>query len=309
MLRYALLLLPVLTACSPAPDETTGAVIPEFEYSPANAQPTPTPSLTPGLNHFVFRSWPGPEVPVWVYVPLSAEAESAPIMFMMHGAKRGAARYLSEWDQVAEAEGFIVVAPEFSKALFPSSSSYNRGRVFEPGTLERHAQSDWTFSTLEPIFDLVLAGLDSEQDRYTLYGHSAGSQFAHRYMYFVPDARVKRFLPANAGWYTMPDLDIEYPYGLKGTGVTPEQLRAVLENDVVVLLGDQDNDPNHESLRRSAGADLQGTHRFARGKTFYETARASAEQLNADFAWEMRVVQGVAHKNGGIAAASGDLIE
>ena len=306
-LTLSLLLLILLAGCQPAPSEdaeqnltATGA---------DRALPTATPELTPGLNHFYFLSYPGPEIPVWVYVPLDVDRSSAPILFMMHGAKRGAARYLAEWDQIAEAEGFIVVAPEFSRPLFPGSATYNRGRVFVGGSLDRNDRSIWTFSAIEPIFDLVIEGLDSRQTEYTLYGHSAGSQFTHRFLYFMPDARVKRFLPANAGWYTMPDLETDYPYGLKGTGVTAEQLKAMLEKDVVILLGDRDNDPDHESLRRSAGANEQGPHRFARGQKFYETAKASAESLDAEFAWRMRVVPGVAHKNGGIAAASGDLVE
>ncbi len=308
MLRLTLsLLLALLVGCQPAPSER---VEPDLTATGADkALPTATPELTPGLNHFYFLSYPGPEIPVWVYLPQNVDTSSAPILFMMHGAKRGAARYLAEWDQIAEAEGFIVVAPEFSRLLFPGSAAYNRGRVFDNGSLDRNEPTIWTFSAIEPIFDLVVDGLDGGQTEYTLYGHSAGSQFTHRFMYFMPDARVKRFLPANAGWYTMPDLDIDYPYGLKGTGVTADELRALLEKDVVVLLGDQDNDPSHESLRRSPGADLQGAHRFARGQTFYETAKASAESLGAEFAWQMRVIPGVAHKNGGIAAASGDLVE
>ena len=47
----------------------------------------------------------------------------------------------------------------------------------------------------------------------------------HRYLYYVPEARVSRFIAANAGWYTMPDFSIGYPYGLKDAGIEEDALR------------------------------------------------------------------------------------
>lgn len=266
-------------------------------------------SLGTGLTHFRFSEWAGPELPVWVYVPGDIDMKTAPIMVMMHGAKRGAARYLAEWDDVAEANGFIVVAPEFSAEQFPKSAKYNLGNRLQDDGETQNDEAVWTFSAIEPIFDRVVTDACSDQQTYTLYGHSAGSQFIHRFMYFKPDARVRRFLPANAGWYTMPDLETPYPYGLGGTGIAEVQLKRVLEKDVVILLGDQDTDANHSSLRRTTEAMAQGEHRFARGRMFYEVAKANADKFGADFGWRIRTVEGVAHSNGGIAAASGDLVE
>lgn len=299
MLRIAVIALTsLLTACQ------------AFDTAPHSARTGErVPVLSEGLTHLYFEGWDGPTISLWVYVPRNIDPASAPIMVMMHGAKRGAARYLSEWDAIAEQEGFIVVAPEFSKADFPRSQQYTRGNVYPADSLIRNPEPTWTFSAIVPSFEYVRDLLGGTQTRFALYGHSAGSQFAHRFMFFKPDAPVSRFLLANAGWYTFADLDIGFPYGLKGTGLTETDLRAALEKDVVVLLGNADNDPNHESLRRSEGAMTQGDHRFARGQTFYRAAEATAAHLGADFGWRIRIVDGVAHSNGGIAAASGDLID
>jgi len=210
-------------------------------------------NISAGLNHMYFSNWAGPRVPVWVYVPDTVDPKKAPIMIMMHGAKRGAARYLSEWDQVADREGFIVIAPEFTRTDFPGSASYNLGNRHNRDDDTANDETVWSFSAIEPIFDHVVEKLGSEQSTYTLYGHSAGSQFTHRFMYFKPEARTKRYLAANAGWYTFPDLNTPYPAGLGGLGLTDEDLKAYLEKDVVILLGDQDNDPTHESLKRDDG--------------------------------------------------------
>jgi len=269
-----------------------------------------TSALRDGLTHLYFRGWNDQPLPVWLYVPHGIDRKTAPILFMMHGANRGAARYLSEWDHHADEGGFIVIAPEFNKDQFPSSRQYQRGNVHADSLLIlRNPEVEWTFSAIEPIFDHVKGLLGSEQDCYTIYGHSGGSQFTHRFLLFKEKTRAKQFLPANAGWYTFADLTIEYPYGLQGSGVTEEQLKAALQKNVTVLLGDRDTDPNHSSLRRTKEALAQGEHRFARGQAFYENAKRNAERYGVPFGWRLGIAKGVSHSNSGMASASWKLID
>ena len=53
-------------------------------------------------------------------------------------------------------------------------------------------------------------------EEYSLFGHSAGAQVAHRFLYFIHPNRASRTVLANSGYYTMPIEEISYPYGLKG---------------------------------------------------------------------------------------------
>lgn len=260
------------------------------------------------INRFIFSDWAGPKIPVWVYLPKGVDMKKAPILIMMHGAKRGAHRYLKEWQPLAQNKGVIVIAPEFSKADFPSSKHYNLGYVFANDHALRKEEK-WTFSSIESIFDTVVLAIKSKQTHYTIYGHSAGSQFVHRYLYYKSNARVKRYIAANAGWYTLPSLNEIYPYGLKNSGVSKEHLKTALSKDVVVLLGDQDTDIHHESLRRTPQAMRQGAQRFARGLSFYEEGLKQAKILGSDFGWKKRIVKGVAHSNGGMAKGAIDLVE
>lgn len=258
------------------------------------------------ISRFMFDDWTGPAIPVWTYVPSGVDAKTAPITFMMHGAKRNPARYLLEWVPHAQDHGFVVVAPEFSRRDFRGSRRYNRGNVSyrEGGRYIDVVESQWSFSAIEPLFDHALEALASEQTGYTLYGHSAGSQFAHRFLFHKPDARVKLVLAANAGWYTMPDPEIAYPYGLLDSGVSPQALEHAFRTPVVILLGDQDIDVNSSSLNRTDGAMRQGTHRYSRGLRFLATASEQAARLGVPLGWQIERVQGVGHSNSGMAKAA-----
>ena len=68
-----------------------------------------------------------------------------------------------------------------------------------------------------------------------------------------------------------------------------------------ILLGEDDNDPNHSSLRKTEEAMRQGKHRFERGHYFFNTAQAMADSLGVEFNWILDTVPGVGHSNTGMA--------
>lgn len=230
---------------------------------------------------------------MWYYLPEQAQPDT-PVLFVMHGVKRDANRYRDEWQPHAQKHGFIIVAPEFSEAAFPGSAGYNYG-----GTLDDKGRpqprEEWSFGLLEPIFDAVKAAAGNRSARYSIYGHSAGAQFVHRYLCFVPEARVEKAIAANAGWWTLPDLSVEFPYGLHGSVLDEAGLKTMLQRPLVVLLGTADTDPNHPYLRRSTEAMAQGAHRFARGQFFFAAGQKQAEQLGVPFGWKLATAPDVGH--------------
>lgn len=267
------------------------------------------PPLAEGKGRFVLTDWGGPPVPVWTYVPTQSEVARLPIVVVMHGTGRDADRYRNEWAAVAQLNRFIVLAPEFSKRRFPDTEGYNLGNVFKRDLTERNPEESWAFSALEPLFGSVVRFLGSVQDTYTLFGHSAGSQFVHRFLLYKPGARVDRYIAANAGWYTMLDFDTPYPYGLAEAGIDVEVLKTAFGRDVVVLLGNLDNDPAHPSLRRTPEAMMQGPHRYARGQAYFESAGKAAQALGVPFNWRLEVVEYAKHSNGEMAIAAAALIQ
>jgi hypothetical protein len=130
----------------------------------------------------------------------------------------------------------------------------------------------------------------------------------HRFLYYKPDARVSKAILANAGWYTMPDFGVDYPYGLSESGVDHDVLTGYFGRNVTVLLGDADIDTSDDDLRRTPEAELQGPHRLARGHTFFRVAKAKAKALGVDFNWRIRIVPGAEHSNAQMTPAAAKLV-
>jgi len=265
-------------------------------------------ALAAGDAEWQFAGWAGPAIAVRTFVPDDA-SDSTPIVIVMHGWSREAQRYFADWRELGAARGFIVVVPHFPVEDFPSSTHYNLGHVFDEKTGRKRPEPEWTFSAIEPLFDEVVARTGSKQTQYTLFGHSAGSQFVHRFLYYMPEARVRRFIAANAGWYTMPDFDTEYPYGLEDAAIDKDQLIAAFGKDMVLLLGREDVDYTDPDLRKTPEANRQGKNRFARGLTMFNVAKTNAEKLGADLKWRLMIVDNAGHVNAQMAPAAAQLVE
>lgn len=251
---------------------------------------------------YLFKSWTGPAIRVYLTRPAGLAPER-PVVFVMHGAGRNAREYRDQWHDLAIEHDFLLVVPEFSDRSFPGAERYNLGNVFaRDGSLQD--EREWTYAAIEPLFDDVRSRYGLSAESYSMYGHSAGAQFVHRFILHVSGARVSQVVVANAGWYMMPDAATEFPYGLKGSAVDRKRLEQALQLPVTVLLGDRDNDPDHPSLRKAAPALAQGEHRLARGHAFFETARNAAAQLEVPFGWRLEIVAGADHDNRLMAPAA-----
>jgi hypothetical protein len=197
--------------------------------------------------------------------------------------------------------------PQFSNADFSGSLGYNTGYFTEEDGSPR-ARARWSFAAIEPLFDDARMRFGTSVARYSIYGHSAGAQFVHRYVLFMPEARLTKAVAANAGWYTMPDHATGFPYGLGKTPVSQQDLGAALGKPLTVLLGTADTDRADPDLRKTPEADAQGPHRYARGQAFYARGQAAAAASGGPFGWTLQEVPGVAHSNAGMAAAAAVLI-
>ncbi len=255
-------------------------------------------NLPAGKGSFVYTQ-AGKHVQVWFYLPEDAKPDT-PVVIVMHGVGRNGEDYLNDWLPHAQKTKFLLVVPEFSKTEFPGAEGYNYGNTVNTAG---HAlpREQWSFNMIEPIFDAVRTRTGNRTERYRLFGHSAGSQFVQRFVYFVPAARLESVVCANAGWYMLPDLSVTFPYGLKNTPVTEADLRHALALPLTVLLGTSDVDPEAKSLRHTPESDAQGMYRYARGKFFMAQAEAAAKKFQMPLAWRAATAPGVAHSDKNIA--------
>ncbi len=260
---------------------------------------TDGPSEPPvGRSEFVFEQG-GKHVRVRHFVPEGFTADT-PIVFVLHGVLRNGEQYLKDWMPYASERRFLLVVPEFSQPEFPGAHGYQDGNLTTPAGKATPRES-WSYNMIEPIFDAVRARCHSRCARYSLYGHSAGAQFVHRFICFAPRARLLRAVSANAGSYMLPDASREFPYGFGGLGPGAAGLRAALAQPLVVLLGTADIDPHHKDLPHSPEAEAQGPFRLARGKFFFACGERAAAALGAPFGWTLSFAPGIAHSDKGMA--------
>lgn len=269
-------------------------------------------ALEPGDGRFLFQDPAentGKKVPVWYFKPKDFTSDT-PIVFVMHGVSRNADGYRNAWIYLAEHHKLLILAPEFTKENFPKSHAYALGGVMTrsaDGGRMPAPESKWAFYIVDRIFDRVRAALPTRLTRFALFGHSAGAQFVHRYMTFTGGEKVAIALAANAGWYTLPDDTIAFPYGLGGTGLPKTRVAQAFGKEMVVMLGDKDRKQGRH-LRRTSEAMQQGPNRLERGKYYLEAARQQAAELGVPFDWRIVIVPGVGHSNAGMAPMAAKIV-
>lgn len=242
----------------------------------------------------------GRPMDVYYHIPQNYTVDSK-VLFVLHGNARNPEVYRKQWVNYSEKYNVLLIVPGFSRDLFPKDQDYNMGNMFDMNKndeiLSIKPKEKWSFSTIEPIFDLIVKKFKNNSEGYYIFGHSAGSQFVHRFFTFVPEARILKAVFGNAGWYTMPDFDKRFPYGLKETTASLDRLEDMFKKNIVVLLGTADTVKTHKSLRVTPEAMEQGAFRLERGKNYYQMAAKLAADNNFDFNWKLRFAQGVGHKN------------
>jgi pimeloyl-ACP methyl ester carboxylesterase len=240
---------------------------------------------------------------IYTYRPKACDS-TCPIVFVLPGRSRNASTYRDYWEQPADHHRFMVIAPEFSKELWPKAAAYNQGDVAAQEDREK-----WAFSAIEHIFDEMRV----EQKDYRIFGHSAGGQFVQRMALFRPDSRASLMVAANPGWYTMPEWRADkgagsYPYSLAGSKAGERELRQALAKRFVLMVGEKDDDPDDESLSQSDGAKKQGDTRVDRAESFIKAATTAASDLGVKLTWELVEVPGVAHNGETMSKIASDTL-
>ncbi|WP_461532811.1 hypothetical protein [Sinomicrobium sp.] len=266
-----------------------------------DAAPLDDNELLSGAGSFSYTGYaPLSDAPVRVYYYIpEGDVANMPVLFVMHGSSRNGDEYRDAWTATAKSEKVIIVAPEFSEEFYPGGSGYNMGNMFSngnnPSPSGLNASSKWAFSIIEPLFDEIKLRTGSHAETYDMFAHSAGAQFGHRFIMSVPEARVRKLIASSAGWYSVPDESIAFPYGIGGSPITRVAPEDYFSKEMIIQIGENDVDPDSAGLRHNDIVDEQGLNRYERGQYFFHTSEQIAADKGSPFAWTLDVVPGAAH--------------
>lgn len=230
-----------------------------------------------------------------------------PVLFVHHGVARNGEDYRDYWLPRVAAGGMLVISIEFPEDSFPEYLWYNFGNL-HTATGRPNPRDQWTFGIDPRLFDALRRQGITGAPRYGLFGHSAGGQYVHRMLSFGYRDQVAVAVTANAGTYAMPDLAIDWPWGLGATDVTPDDLRTLLSFPLTIMAGTEDIKTTGRFFPGGPKSLRQGPTRFARAHRYLQTAREAAAQLGVCLAWQVIEVPGVGHDGRGMSEAAAPLV-
>ncbi|UII24899.1 hypothetical protein LVD15_16495 [Fulvivirga maritima] len=279
-----------------------------FYVLPKGPELTPTNDIGTGIDSFVIYAYKDSErksIKVWTYKPESWKDKDK-MIFVMHGGGRNADDYLKAWVELANENNLLIIAPEFENKFSKyTTNDYQEGNLFTFFGTE-NPKSEWAYTVVENIFDHIKSANNITNEQYDIFGHSAGGQFVHRMVMLMPEARIGTAIAANAGFYSLPNEDLEFPYGIKNTNT---DLQKAYKKKLVILLGELDNDPSLGTFRTTDLAMQQGTHRLERGSTFFKMNKELTNKNNWSFNWEIDTVKNVGHNYKKMSESAVELIK
>jgi hypothetical protein len=328
ILTLLLVLSLSLSGCADHPGPAAAEPTNATSVSSKNAQPVNNPIIPPssgtvtnpdnhdlhgipaGSGSYVFRDTKGNAdrpITLYTYRPLSWNT-SGSVLFIMPGAGRTGQPSMNTWIPYGDRYSCLIIVPEFSQTEYPGDLWYPLGNMVTPSGKAWNPRANWTFFTIEHIFDDVRIKSGATHGTYLIFGHSAGAQFVQRFVTFLPEARFSRAVAANAGVYAMPDYSVDYPFGLKNSTMPEYAVGNVFSKKLIIMSGGSDTDPNDPGLANFPLAEAEGKNRFERAESYYKAAEQEARHLNVSLNWEYHVVPGVGHDESGMAGPSAEIL-
>lgn len=227
----------------------------------------------------------GAELDYFAYVPRTATTDS-PLLVTVHGIERMALQHAVRFSALAETHGFIVLAPMFAKDRVPR---YQR--------LERGPKGDCPITAFELTVDHVQRATGLNPSPLRLFGYSGGAQFAMRYT-LAGALPVGRLVLAAPGWFTMPDTQQAFPYGLGDAPALEGRvadLQRLLSIPVLLTVGVEDT-RRDRSLNRSAQVESsQGKTRLQRAHRWYDAMTAVVKARGLPQMIQLKLLEGAGH--------------
>jgi len=254
-------------------------------------------------------------ITVHYYLPDGFTPQSK-VLLVIPGAGRNSDDYRNAWLEIARQKNILIAALGYPEDQY-DLAGYNLGGVVTnlivssvdtstPGVIRARdediafdVQSNrdaWLYNDFDRVFAHLKDATGATAETYDIFGHSAGGQILHRMALFHPASRANRLIAANAGWYTLPDLDAPLPTGLGGSPINKGDLARSFASDLIVMLGERDaGERAGGTLLRTPIVDQQGLGRFSRGQHFFSFSEDRAAALGAEFRWSLQTVPDAGH--------------
>jgi pimeloyl-ACP methyl ester carboxylesterase len=202
---------------------------------------------------------------------------------------------VERWSAFAERHHAIIVAPAFGGQEFPVYREM-RGRGIGPDEFV-NLLADTAGREHIPGY----AG------RFSMHGHSAGGQFAARYLVTHPQ-RLDEVILSAPSTFPTPDPSVPWPNGMAAaatSGFSPQAggwLAAASDVRVAVLVGSRDTE------RRPSAPGQQGATRIERASAWVESMRRHAQSSNKAASVRLITAEGLDHDEERMAAPAQEIL-
>ena len=243
---------------------------------------------TDEVQRVTYASWNKPDVELLYVLPKEIN-KNTKVLFIIHGGGRNVDKYLNLWRKPAIDKNVILVAPHFTRENYQFYATL--GMAKSSGNIIDN-KVNWLTNSIASFHTFFKSKFNLSTDTYFMFGFSGGSQFTHRYLMYGQDKAVEKAAIGSAGWYTFINNE-PFPYGIKNMPLEPGRIEWLMSTEVLFLLGDKDNDPNHSSLNSSKGARKQGNNRLSRGWNYFDNLIKIGNRFQIPFRWRYELIEGV----------------
>ena len=242
------------------------------------------------VKRTIFAFWDKPDVVLHYKLPQEINDDTK-VLFIIHGQSRNASDYINHWVSISEDKNVLLIAPEFKKAdykyFFLLEIATSKGAIKQNDDM-------YLNNSIDSFFTYFKSRYKMHASKYSIFGHSAGGQFTHRYLLYSEKPRVEKAVIANPGWYTFL-AGARFPYGITDSPIEldGDAVKNFLSMRNTLLLGS--DDVGSKSLNMSSGAMKQGENRFSRGNNYFNSLIGISSNNSIPFRWNYEVVPDTGH--------------
>jgi pimeloyl-ACP methyl ester carboxylesterase len=226
-------------------------------------------------------------------------------------AEANARYYATNWIDFAEKNGLVLIVPVFNQEDFSSRLGDHAMSGYRGLFGREIGADDW-------VLRLVIAyqqAFGMSEEPFYLFGHSAGGQFAGRFLVTHPEW-IKRAVIAAAATYPQPDPGLAWPFGMgelhtdiewddatvKHVDVVPDKDKwlAATQRPLAVIVGLNDM----VEIPSEFIPGQNGKNRLSIGRNWVQAMALFAETNGLESQFKFQLVPGQGHGLSGLMAYS-----